>query len=69
LGGADPPDIPHMPELFSGHRGVSGIVQGGFFLRKNPLGVRAFVLHQPVNSCTQSLSVEADEGQLTVELT
>jgi hypothetical protein len=36
-------------ERFSNSRGVTKVVQGGFFLRKKPLKVRGFLLHQLEN--------------------
>ena len=41
----------HLPglERFSNSRGVFGIVQGGFFLRKKPLSSGDFLLQQLEN--------------------
>ena len=36
-------------ERFSNSRGVTNVVQGGFFLRKKPLEVSGFALHQLEN--------------------
>jgi hypothetical protein len=39
----------HALERFSNSRGVTNVVQGGFFLRKKPLEVSGFALHQLEN--------------------